>query len=111
MSWHYRKVHWPHLSDHGTADITVSQLSVFFFAAKFHFQFNSFSQADVAVSVKESDGKGVVTVLSDACDIGTLVRNFNSSDHLSSSSISQDIHLHGGARYDCKTWEIHITVS
>lgn len=26
--WHYRKVHWPHISDHGTAQIEVGQLSV-----------------------------------------------------------------------------------
>jgi hypothetical protein len=28
--WHYRKVHWPHISDHGTADAGISRTTVQF---------------------------------------------------------------------------------
>jgi len=54
-SWKYRKNSWPHVSDHGTADITVSQTSV-----------------SVSLQVTESNGRPVVACTADSVNIGHL---------------------------------------
>jgi len=55
LSWRYRKVHWPHVSDHGTADISVSQTT-----------------AVVNLQITAANGRPVVAVASDGVAIGKL---------------------------------------
>jgi len=55
VSWRYKKKHWPHVSDHGTADISVAQTT-----------------AIVKLQVTASNGRPVLAVVSDGVSIGHL---------------------------------------
>jgi lipopolysaccharide-binding protein len=54
-SWKYRKNSWPHVNDHGTADVIVSSTNVV-----------------VTIRITESKGLPVVSVTSDSVNIGNL---------------------------------------
>ena len=55
-NWSYRKNHWPHVSDHGTADVVVENTNI-----------------NVNLQITETNGRPLLTVLADSIDIGKLV--------------------------------------
>jgi len=54
LDWHYRKKSWPHVSDHGSADVDVSL------------------SAAVEIQITTSNGRPVLNVLQDSVNIGEL---------------------------------------
>jgi hypothetical protein len=57
-NWSYRKDHWPHVSDHGTANVLVENTDI-----------------TVNLQITAANGRPVLTVLSDNINIGKLVKN------------------------------------
>jgi lipopolysaccharide-binding protein len=53
--WAYRKNHWPHVKDHGSADVSVGQTSI-----------------SVTVAVGLANSKPTVSVTASACNIGSF---------------------------------------
>ena len=74
LRWHYRMHAWPHVHDHGYADVKIKS-----------------GDLTISVRVGEKDGKPTVAATGVDVRIGEL-----------------DIKLHGGARYGCCCWFVHV---